>query len=225
MNSKIAIQAIDNALEKQDTDSNMNFTLWDKEDALNKGMNDLIRRQIHGGNVYREGAEESTMNVDDLQPILVLDRKMSVTNGDIYADSIKLPADYRYYNRLAVKAQKEECGPISIKSYFVENGNVDDYLKDWTFSPSYDFEQAFHTLASNKFRIYHNGDFAVKEIALSYYKNPLKISCEKKDFDTPWQWKDDFAELIIDEAVKLLAGNTESQNAFSLASQRTKENI
>lgn len=79
-------------------------------------------------------------------------------------------------------------------------------------------------MASNKFRVYHNGDFKIDEVLLSYYTNPKYISCEKKDFDTPWQWKDDVAEVVIDEAIKLLSGNIEAQNAFALAKARVEEN-
>ncbi len=224
MNSKIAIQRIDNALEKQASNSNANLNNWDKEDALNKALNDWIRRQIHGTNPHREGSEESEMRVDDLQPILIPEKKISVTNGPIFSDTTKLPEDYRYYNRLTVIASKGECGDVRIKSTFVENANVDDLLQDWTFSPSFDFEQAFHIMSSNKFRVYHNDEFKIEEVKLSYYKNPQKISCEKKDFDNTWQWKDDVAELIIDEAIKLLSGNIEAQNAFALAKARVEEN-
>lgn len=224
MNSKIAIQRIDNALEKQGSSSNANFTSWDREDALNKGLNDWIRRQIHGTNPYKEGSEESEMRVDDLEPLLIPEKKISVTNGSIYSDTSKLPENYRYYNRLTLIVNKGDCKDIRIKSKFVENGNVDDLLEDWTFSPSFDFEQAFHIMASNKFRVYHNGEFEIDSILLSYYKNPKYISCEIKDFDIPWEWKDDVAEVIIDEAVKLLAGNIEAQNAFALAKARVEEN-
>lgn len=224
MNSKIAIQRIDNALEKQGSSSNANLNNYDKEDALNKALNDWIRRQIHGTNPYREGSEESEMRVDDLQPLLIPERKISVNNGDIFSDTSKLPENYRYYNRLTLVVTKGECTNVRIKSTFVENANIDDLLQDWTFAPSFDFEQAFHIMASNKFRVYHNGDFKIDEVLLSYYTNPKYISCEKKDFDTPWQWKDDVAEVVIDEAIKLLSGNIEAQNAFALAKARVEEN-
>ena len=224
MNSKIAIQRIDNALEKQGSSSNANLNNYDKEDALNKALNDWIRRQIHGTNPYREGSEESEMRVDDLQPLLIPERKISVNNGDIFSDTSKLPENYRYYNRLTLVVTKGECTNVRIKSTFVENANIDDLLQDWTFTPSFDFEQAFHIMASNKFRVYHNGDFKIDEVLLSYYTNPKYISCEKKDFDTPWQWKDDVAEVVIDEAIKLLSGNIEAQNAFALAKARVEEN-
>lgn len=224
MNSKIAIQRIDNALEKQGSSSNANLNQFDKEDALNKALNDWIRRQVHGTNPYREGSEESTMRVDDLQPLLIPERKISVTNGPIFSDTSKLPENYRYYNRLTAIVSKGECKNVRIKSTFVENANTDDLLQDWTFAPSFDFEESFHIMASNKFRIYHNDDFKIEYILLSYYKEPKYISCEKKDFETPWEWKDGVAEVIIDEAIKLLSGNIEAQNAFALAKARVEEN-
>lgn len=224
MNSKIAIQRIDNALEKQGSSSNANLNNWDKEDALNKGLNDWIRRQVHGTNPLREGSEESQMRVDDLEPLLILERKVAVTNGDVYSDTSKLPENYRYYNRLTLVVSKGDCNNTRIKSKFVENANVDDLLEDWTFTPSFDFEQAFHIMASNKFRVYHNGEFKIDSVLLSYYRDPKYISCEIKDFSIPWEWKDGVAELIIDEAIKLLSGNIEAQNAFALAKARVEEN-
>lgn len=223
MTSKIAIQRIDNALEKQATSSNANFTIWDREDALNKSLSDWIRKQIHGSNMYREGSEESTMRVDDLQPILIPERKISVTSNNLYADTSKLPENYRYYNRLTLIVSKDECSKVRMTSKFVENGNVDDLLDDYNSAPSFDFEQTFHIMASNKFRIFHKNDFKIDEVLLSYYKNPDKISCEINDMEKLWQWKDDVAEVIIDGAVALLAGNIENSSAFQLAQKRQED--
>lgn len=224
MNSKIAIERINAATQKQDTNANANFTSWDKEDALNKGMNDWVRRQVHGMNQMREGQEESQMRVDDLEILLIRDKRLSVSSGDISVDTSTIPENYRYYNKLTPLVSKGSCAQTSIKSFFVENANVDDYLQDWTFSPSYDFEQTFHTMSGKKFTIYHNGDFTVKEAILSYYRSPQKISCEKKDLEKEWEWKDDVAEVIIDEAVKILTGNIEAQNQFAFANKKIEDN-
>jgi len=223
MTSGIAIQRIKQRLQKQDTNFNSNILDEEFEDAIQKGLNDWIRRQHHGFNQFKEGDEQTEQRVDDLQ-ILLTDRKISVTDKGVYSETVKLPSNYRYYKRLTPLISKNNCKKVVIKSFFVEESNVDDYLKDWTFRPSFDFEETFHTLASNKFRIYHNNDFNVDEALLTYYRNPAYISCLKKDYDTIWEWKEDVAEIIIDEAVKILSGDIENNNSFELAQKRVEDN-
>lgn len=222
MTSGIAIETIKQRLQKQDTNFNSNILDEEFEDAVRKGLNSWIRRQHHGSNIFKEGDEQSEQRVDDLQ-ILLTDKKISVNNKGVYSELTLLPSNYRYYKRLTPIVSKDNCKKVTIKSYFVEEGNVDDYLKDWTFKPSFKFEETFHTLVSNKFRIYHNNDFVVDEALLTYYRNPAHISFKKADYDKVWEWKDDVAELIIDEAVKILAGDIENPNAYELANERSEK--
>ena len=222
MTSGIAIERIKQRLQKQDTNINSNFLDEEFEDALQKGLNDWIRRQHHGFNQFKEGDEQSEQRVDDLQ-ILLVEKKISTTDRGLYSETAKVPSDYRYYKRLSPEVTKDNCNKVSIKSYFVEESNVDDYLKDWTFKPSFDFEETFHTMLSNKFRIYHNKDFKVEEVILTYYRNPVYISCKKTDYDKVWEWKEDVAEQIINEAVKILAGDTENINAYEIVNRKTEE--
>jgi hypothetical protein len=77
-------------------------------------------------------------------------------------------------------------------------------------------------LSNNRIQLYHNNDFEVNKLYLSYYRNPIKISCDKIDYDKEWEWNDDIAHLIIDEAIKLLAGNTENITAYQISNQRTE---
>jgi len=222
MTSGIAIETIKQRLQKQDTNFNSNILDEEFEDALRKGLNDWLRRQHHGSNIFKEGDEQSEQRVDDLQ-ILLTSTKISVSEKDGFVETVKIPKDYRYYKRLTPVVTKGDCESITIKSYFVEESNVDDYLKDWTFQPSFDFEETFHTMLSNKFRIYHNNDFKVEEAILTYYRNPLPISCLKRDYDKVWEWKDDVAEQIINEAVKILAGDIENASAYEIANNKQEQ--
>lgn len=220
MNSKFASELIDMALQKQATEGYANLTRWDKEDAVNKAALEVMRKQYFGNNVRKEQNEETTIMVDDLQTFLV-DRNMSVINYDLYADSIKIPENYLYFNNLFVYCNKGECKNQLIVSTLVENSNTDDYLSDYVFSPSFDFEQCFHILIQNKVRVFHGGDFEVSKIKLSYYRKPAKISFEGNDLEKEWEFKEDLAHIIIDTAVKNLAANIEHVSA----NQHGKENI
>lgn len=224
MNSLIASRRIDDGLEKQATSANGNFTPQNKEDALNKVLSDWIRKQIQGVNLLREGQEETTIKVDDLQ-ILLVEKSLNVRKGKLSVDTDTIPSNYRYYNKLSVYASKGNCSNVLIPSVFVENGNVDEYLSDGTFSPSFEFEQCFHVLLNDKFRVFTGDDFDVTKALLSYYRDPLKISFKKEQLAEEWEWKEDVAEILIDEAIKYLAGNIEHLNAYQTADSRLKENI
>jgi hypothetical protein len=224
MTSGIAIEYIKQRIQKQDTNFNSNFLDEEFEDALNKGLNDWVRRQHHGFNQFKEGDENTEQRTDDLQILIVPEKKISVIDRGIYSEISKLPEDYRYYKRITPIVSKDNCLQVRLKSFFIEESNVDDYLKDWTFTPSFDFEETFHTLSSNKFKIYHNKDFKIEEVLLTYYRNPLKISCLKRDYDKKWEWKDDVAEVIIDEAVKILSGDIENTSSYELANNRVENN-
>ena len=216
MNSKIAIQRAKQGLEKFDTASYANFSNWDYEDAFNKALTDWYRRQDWGTNQRNEGEEGSEMVSDDLQ-VFLTEKKMSVSDLKVYYDTLKIPTNYRYYNRLAVYASKGECTKTLIPSTFIENSNVDVYLSDWGKQPSFEFEQCFHVIIGNKFRIYTNEDFKVDYVKLFYFRAPKKISCATKDMDIEWEVKEDVCELIVDEAIKNLAGNIEHISAHQLA--------
>ena len=223
MTSAIAMSRIQQALEKQDSEFNANLTYWDFEDALNKGLSDWIRRQIHGGNQYLEGSEETTMRVDDLQ-ILLMEKSLKVRNNSQFADTDTIPSNYRYYNRLTVYASKDGCESITIPSMFIESANVNEYLHNWNFSPSFDFEQCFHIMLNSKFRIFHGNDFKVNKVLLTYYRHPVKIRCEKIFLDEKWEWKDDVAEVIIDEAIKILSAAIEHNTALQVSMGREQAN-
>lgn len=223
MTSGIAIEDIKQRLQKQDTNTNSNFLDEEFEDALNKAKDDWIRRQHHGFNQFKEGDENTEQRVDDLQ-ILLTNKNISVNEKGLFVETEKIPSNYRYYKRLTPIVSKGNCKKVTIKSFLVEESNVDDYLKDWTFRPSFDFEETFHTMLSNKFRVYHNNDFQVNEVTLTYYREPFKISCLKRDYDKVWEWKDDVARMIISEAVKILAGDIENVTAYEIANTNTENN-
>lgn len=221
MTSSIAISYTKQGLNKQDTATNPNFRDWDFEDSYNKALSNWIRKTYNGRNISKEGKEESISKIDDLEVLLVPNKEISFANKNLYVESV-LPKDYRYYSRLSPITFKNNCSEVQLHSTLVENSNVDVYLKDWNTAPSFDFEQCFHTISNNKIQLYHNNDFDVSKLYISYYRNPKKISCDKNDYDKEWEWNDDVAHLIIDEAIKILAGNTENVTAYQILDKRTE---
>ena len=192
--------------------------LYKIEEAVNKGVDDVIRRLIKGNNQKREGDEETSGRVDDLA-ILLRNKDLFIKNNDIFVEGT-IPSDYRYYKRLTPIVSKKLCKNVRIKSSFVEEANVSDFLLDYSSQPSFDFEETFHTEVGKVFRVYHNNDFTIDKVDLLYYRNPKYLGLESEVPETIWEFKEDLCEIIVDEAVKIIAGDTENVIQHQLAEKR-----
>ena len=206
-------------LNKGASDDHDNLWNYVKSEAFNKAVNDWVRRQYHGNNQRQEGDEETTIRVDDLQFLLKPDYFIGFRDKGIYVETNKLPIDYLYYKRVSPLVSKGSCTGVKISSQLREEANVDKLLPSF---PSFDFEETFHTLINNKIHLYHNKDFTVDKIQLVYYRKPKVYDFKKLDDVT--EFKDDVAEIITDEACKIIASDIESLNQKALAQQRAEEN-
>ena len=65
---KLKIKQRLNKLASNDYD---NIECWQIVEAFNKGQVDWCRRNLHGLNIVKEGDEQSTSRIDDLQVLLV----------------------------------------------------------------------------------------------------------------------------------------------------------
>jgi hypothetical protein len=78
-----------------------NIECWQIQEAVNKAQLEWIRRQIYGINTRKEGSEQSTGLVDDLQ-VLLKSKKVDPVDKKYFYEG-ELPDDYLYYVRLLQK--------------------------------------------------------------------------------------------------------------------------
>lgn len=208
---------IDLRLNKSASADYENLTSYQKGEAFNKAVNDWVRRQFRGKNDTKQGDEKSIARVDDLQPLLKA-KGLSVIDKGLYVETEKLPVDYLYFKRLTPIVSKGNCQDVIIRSSLREEANVDDLLT----IPSFNFEETFHTLIGNRAHVYHNKDFVVDNIQLTYYRKP-KVYNFAKLSDTI-EFKDDVCEMIVDEACKILASDIESMAQKQVAEERAEDN-
>ena len=226
LNSTITIKMKQrlNKLDSQDYD---NILCWQVVESFNKAQVEWSRRQLHGINIVKEGDEQSTRRKDDLQVLL---DKTTITNLTDKGDYsfLNLPGDYFQWKRIDVFAQKDCCDKRRMVIYLAEEGNVSLLLRDKLKQPSFEWAETFATLIDNNINIYTNGEFNIPEAELTYYRQPRKIQIQDcvdpytgiiSTLNIECEFKDDIIELIIDEAVSILAGDIESGNQFS----RTQE--
>lgn len=217
-------------LNKIDSSDYDNLECHQIVEAYNKAQLEWVRRQLHGGNAYREGSEASITRIDDLQ-ILITPTELLGSNGDYYFLSRPIPEDYLRYVNLRVFASKGNCLNQRMKSWLREEANSEDLLRDVNNKPSFMWRETFHTVVGNKIRVYTDNDFTVRKVELNYYRKPREIrlvgcdylgvsSSENVDPELP----DAVVELIIDDAAAILAAGMENFNQVQINTQRAEKN-
>ena len=194
-----------------------NLWPYHKEEAFNKAVGEWVRRQKHGKNQTQEGDEESSIRVDDLQVLLKVESLSSKDKG-LFNQTEKLPSDYLYFKRITPMANKNNCSGVRLRSDLREEANVDQ----WIDFPSFDFEETFHTIINNRAHVYHNNDFEIEKIELTYYRKPKTYSFKK--LSTVVEFNDTICDMIVDEACKIIASDIESFNQQQLAEKRVEDN-
>lgn len=209
-----------------------NIECWQVCEAFNKAQIEWVRRQIHGANQFKEGDESSKMNIDDVQLLLTdtLQSPVVLTKFNDYYETGLLPADYLYFKRFAVKSIADCCpDPRRMIVYLAEVADVDNLLIDNFRQPSAVWGETFCTMSGNRIKVYTNGEFDLTQPVLFYYRKPRDVqfaNCTNpstgllSSADVTCEFKDDVAELIIDDACSILAGDIESMNQY----QRNKQN-
>lgn len=230
LNSTITIKMKQrlNKLDSQDFD---NITCWQIVEAFNKAQVEWTRRQLHGINLTKEGDEGSTRRKDDLQ-ILLETLKLSTTDKEYYYTA-SLPQDYLQWKRVDVITRKECCDKRPMMVYLAEEGNLRELLRDKAKQPSFEWGETFATLKGGNVNIYTNNEFDIDQADLIYYRQPVKIQIQgcvdpytnlASTSEIQSEFKDDIIELMIDEAVSILAGDIESGNQFSRGTETAERN-
>lgn len=241
MNNSAIQLKIKQRLNKLASNDYDNIECWQVVEAFNKAQYDWCRRNLHGINTLQEGAEQSIRRIDDLQ-ILLTNSSMALYNKQVYFETSDLPTDYFQWNRVTVFGKNDCCENKRFVTYLAEKTNVDELLRDKNKKPNFEWGETFCTLSDNKIQIYTNGEFEISKAVLSYYRFPTRIQingCTDPYLSNPTptgagvvvstanvdcEFKDDLVEILIDEAVKILAGDIESFNIMQVAQQSVEGN-
>jgi len=219
-----------NKLDSQDYD---NIQPWQMVEAFNKAQLQWCRRQIEGINLTKAAGEQSTTKVDDLQVILTT-KRLDTYVHPLYEDST-LPDDYLGFKRVDAYAVKDCCVDnqhINV-TYLAEEENISILLDDYLKKPNFEWGETFCTLISNRLRIYTAGEFKLTDVDFIYYRTPRKIqitgvmdpyTLQLSTEDVICEFKDDIAEIMIDDAVQILAGDMEAAFQYQIAQASSQVN-
>ena len=231
MQNSVLIIKIKQRLNKLDSQDYDNIECWQVVEAFNKVQVEWVRRQLHGINIVKEGDEQSTRRIDDLQLLLgTINIPFVKSEISSYAD---LPDNYLQWKRVDITAKKGCCDDRRMSVYLAEEGNLNQLLFDNAKKPSFEWAETFATLKSNKVNVYTNNEFDITSGALTYYRQPVRIEVQgcvdpytgvQTTTNVDCEFKDDIVELLIDEAASVLAGDIESGNQFSRGTETAERN-
>lgn len=232
MNNNLLQVKIKQRLNKLASFDYDNIECWQIQEAFNKAQLEWVRRMVYGMNTRKEGSEQSTGLVDDLQVLLTSVDLNPVENTTFY--EVDLPGDYLYYVRSFVQANSECCPEKRIMTvYEAEEANMSILLTSDTKGPSFEWAETLCTLAGNKIRVYTNGEFNITDMGLMYYRKPRSVQfqgCVNASTGLTFsanqecEFKDDIAELLVDQAAAILAGDMENINQYQRQSQEVQKN-
>jgi hypothetical protein len=114
--------------------------------------------------------------------------------------------------------------------YEVEEANISVILDNKDKQPNFEWAETVSTIMNNTLKVYTDNKFDIAECHLIYFRKPLEV--QFKDCinittgitfsaDQECEFNDDVAEIIVDEAVSILAGDIESITQY----QREQQNV
>lgn len=212
-------------LNKSHSSDYDNIPDWVAVKAVQKAQLEVMRSLIKGVNISREGDEQTRVRVDDLQQFLKT-KKISGFNKKTFFESEDLPNDYLWFKNIIPKASKDTCKNQPLYSQLVEEANVPRYLSDWSMKPTFEWRTTFHTLISDKVRIYRD-QFLIENVEMTYYRKPAEFNIngikDENGVDSSnidLEFKDDLAHVILDRAAAIIAGDIELANQYNTAEKR-----
>tara|TARA_Y100001963_G_C6778969_1_gene448856 strand:- start:588 stop:1331 length:744 start_codon:yes stop_codon:yes gene_type:complete len=231
-----------NKLASNDFD---NIECWQIVEAFNKAQREWVRRQLRGTNHYKDGNENSIRRIDDLQLLLVQSQLNGQNLPGLNCWAFGLPGNYMEFKRVDARAYSE-CCPSSqstrpLNVYLAEEESLALNMRNTLTAPSFEWGETFCTMQGNTLRLYYRSDegstqpFSIdgNTVVLTYYREPTAIQIEGctdpvdgdiSAQDIPCQFKDDVAELIIDEAVSIIAGDINDVNQYMRGSANAEKN-
>jgi len=217
-----------NKLSSQDYE---NIECWQIAEAFNKGQLEWVRRQINGINQLKNGEGSSKVNYDDIQK-LIKTISLTGTASSTSWTSAAYPEDYLFFSSVYVTGKNDCCPDRNILVYLVDKADLYVILRDANKKPSFEWGETVAIMADNTLIIYTDGQFEISAVDFNYFRLPAAVSflgCTDINTGLPspevaCEFKDDIAEILVDAAVSILAGDIESFNQYTRANNSVQSN-
>lgn len=232
---------IDQKLNKLSSNEHQQIQKEDKILALNEAQIKLIKQKVVGASTpsglgldgFRKRHEDLQNLIKDYnhQPLDLSEVDKTINQWE--ADLTKFNPKYFFYIDSYILADKGRCKDrrINVNQDLTKHADVLILLDNVHYKPSFEYQETFSTLASDKISIYTDGSFTPKKIYISYLRYPLYIDSEgyiKLDgtpsINQDCELEDYLEDELVDLTVQNLAMYTENVSAAQSAQVRIQTN-
>lgn len=228
---------IDQKLNKLSTNEHQAIQKEDKILALNEAQIKLIKQKVDGQptpsgmglDAFRKRHEDLQNLIEEYnrKPLALEEADKNLNQWT--ASLSELSPKYLFYIDSYILADKGRCKnrKISINSDLAKHGDIQLLLSNVHYKPSFEYQETFNTIASDKINIYTDGTFIPTKIYISYLRYPKyidKAGYIKLDgntsVDQDCELEDYLEDELVDLAVQDLAEYTENTSAVQSAQFR-----
>lgn len=232
---------IDQRLNKLSTNVHQQIQLEDKILALNEAQIKLIKSKVDGiGAITNMGFDSFKKRYEDLQSLVVdynnQPLALSLENKELNqwsANLHSLKPEYMFYVDSFILASKGRCKDkkIWINRDLAKHGDLQFIINNEHYKPSFEYQETFNVLSSDKISIFTDGTFTPSKIFIMYMRYPKYINKEgfimldgnpsiNQDCELEMYLEDE----LLDFTVQNLAMYTENESAVQSSQFRIKTN-
>jgi hypothetical protein len=232
---------VDQKLNKLSSNSHQKIQLEDKILALNEAQIKLIKQKVSGIAVPSGlGRDSFKKRYDDLQGIVenyknhpleleLVNEELNEWEGNLE----DLRPEYMLYIDSYFLADKGSCNDrlIWTNMELAKHGDIQFLLNNDHFKPSFEYQETFSSISTNKISIFTDGTFVPTKLYLMYIRYPAYINKAgyvmldgKDSVDTNCELAGFLEDEILDLAVQNLAMYTENSSAVQSAQFRIQSN-
>lgn len=209
---------IDQKLNKLSTNEHQAIQKEDKILALNEAQIKLIKQKVDGQPTPSGmGLDAFRKRYEDLQNLIEEYNRKPLSLEEVdknlnqwTASLSELSPKYLFYIDSYILADKGRCKnrKISINSDLAKHGDIQLLLSNVHYKPSFEYQETFNTIVSDKINIYTDGTFIPTKIYISYLRYPKyidKAGYIKLDGNESTDQDCELADYLEDELVDLAA--------------------
>lgn len=232
---------IDQKLNKLSSNEHQQIQLEDKILSLNEAQIKLVKRKVGGLSTpsglgldaFRKRYEDLQNLIEDYdhQPL-----ELSETDKNIHqweASLTPLEPKYLFYIDSYILADKGRCKNrrLHVNEDLAKHGDILMLLDNVHYKPSFEYQETFLTISSDKISIYSDGTFTPTKIYISYLRYPRYIDKEgyinlngEASTTVDCELEDYLEDELVDLTVQDLAEYTENASAVQSAQFRIQTN-
>lgn len=176
---------IDQKLNKLSTNEHQQIQLEDKILALNEAQILLIKQKVSGMSIpvgigfdgFRKRYEDLQNIVEDYAnhplPLTEENKQLNQWSGDL----TKLDPKYLFYISSYIIADKGKCKDriVWVNPELAKHASVPVLLKNEHYKPSFEYQETFNTISSNKISIFTDSTFTPTKLYIMYLRYPAYI--------------------------------------------------